>query len=80
MQGAQPSRKRRAKGRHRRPSAVHKAAQRAGMAAPVIAVSGAMAAAPAFMTAPQVHQALAQTGLLQLIFCTLLGAGLLLSR
>ena len=31
------------------------------MAAPVVAVSGAMAAAPAFMTAPQVHQALAET-------------------
>jgi LysM repeat protein len=53
--------KQRAKGRHRRPSAVQKAAQRAGMAAPVIAVSGAMAAAPAFMTASQVHQTLAET-------------------
>jgi LysM repeat protein len=31
------------------------------MAAPVIAVSGAMAVAPAFMTSPQAHQALAQT-------------------
>jgi LysM repeat protein len=31
------------------------------MAAPIVAVSGAMAAAPAFMTAPQVHQALAKT-------------------
>jgi LysM repeat protein len=31
------------------------------MAAPVVAVSGAMAAAPAFLTAPQVHQALADT-------------------
>jgi LysM repeat protein len=38
---------------------VHKAAQRAGMAAPAVAVSGAMAAAPVFITAPQVHQALA---------------------
>ena len=45
-----------------------KAAQRAGMAAPVVAVSGAMAAAPAFVSAP-VHTALAaardiQTGYL----------------
>jgi LysM repeat protein len=31
------------------------------MAAPIVAVSGAMAAAPAFMTAPQAHQALAKT-------------------
>jgi LysM repeat protein len=31
------------------------------MAAPVVAVSGAMAAAPAFMSAPAVHAALAQT-------------------
>jgi LysM repeat protein len=31
------------------------------MAVPVVAVSGAMAAAPAFMTAPQVHRALAET-------------------
>jgi LysM repeat protein len=31
------------------------------MAVPVVAVSGAMAAAPAFMTAPQVHKALAET-------------------
>jgi LysM repeat protein len=31
------------------------------MAAPVVAVSGAMAAAPVFMTASQVHQALADT-------------------
>jgi LysM repeat protein len=30
------------------------------MAAPVVAVSGAMAAAPAFMTAPQMHQALVE--------------------
>jgi LysM repeat protein len=38
---------------------VQKAAQRAGMAAPAVAVSGAMAAAPVFITAPQVHRALA---------------------
>jgi 1,4-dihydroxy-2-naphthoate octaprenyltransferase len=29
---------------------------------------------------PSLNQALAQTGLLQLVFCVLLGAGLLLSR
>src|SRR5258708_7379240 len=57
-----------ARGRHRRPSAVQKAAQRAGMAAPVVAVTGAMAVAPGLMAGPpaphalQAHQALARTG------------------
>ncbi|HEX3827382.1 MAG TPA: phage tail tip lysozyme [Sporichthyaceae bacterium] len=55
-QGAQPSGTQKAKGRHRRPSAVRKAA----LAAPVVMASGAMAVAPAFMTAPQAHLALAQ--------------------
>ena len=58
--GARPSRKQWAKGRHGRPSAAQKAARWAGMAAPVVAISGAMAIVPALMTAPQVHQALAQ--------------------
>jgi LysM repeat protein len=39
------------KGRHRRPSQVHKVAQRAGMAAPALAVSGALAAAPQALAA-----------------------------
>jgi LysM repeat protein len=38
---------------------VSKAAQRAGMAAPAVAVSGALAAAPAFVSAPSLHTALA---------------------
>src|SRR6201994_1492673 len=59
--GARPSRKQWAKARHRRPSAAQKAAQWAGMATPVVAISGAMAIVPALMTAPQVHQVLAQT-------------------
>jgi LysM repeat protein len=46
------------KGRHRRPSVAQKAAQRAGMAAPVVVVSGAMVAAPSLMTAPHAHQAI----------------------
>jgi len=46
--------KQKAKGRHRRPSAVQKAAQRAQIAAPVAMVSGAMVAAPALML-PQAH-------------------------
>jgi LysM repeat protein len=54
---AQPSGKQRAKGRHRRLSAVRKAARRAGIAAPVVVASGAMA----FMAAPLAHQALGQT-------------------
>ena len=59
--GAQPSRNQRAKGRHRRPSTVQKAAQRAGMAAPVVVASGAMAVVPAFMVAAPHVAALAQT-------------------
>ena len=39
------------KGRHRRPSQVQKVAQRAGMAAPALAVSGALAAAPQALAA-----------------------------
>jgi LysM repeat protein len=39
---------------------VSKAAQRASIAAPAVAVSGALAAAPAFMSASPVHEALAQ--------------------
>jgi hypothetical protein len=59
--GARPSRKQCAKGRHRLPSAAQKAAQWAGRAAPVVAISGAMAIGPALMSGPQVHQAVAQT-------------------
>jgi LysM repeat protein len=54
-QGALPSGNQKAKGRHRRPSAVRKAA----LAAPVVMASGAMAVAPAFMAAPAAHLALA---------------------
>ncbi len=39
------------RGRHKRPSQVQKAAQRAGMAAPAIAVTGALAAAPQLLAA-----------------------------
>ena len=39
------------RGRHKRPSQVQKVAQRAGMAAPAIAVSGALAAAPQLLAA-----------------------------
>jgi LysM repeat protein len=39
------------KGRHRRPSQVQKVAQRAGMAAPALAVTGALAAAPQALAA-----------------------------
>ena len=59
--GARPSRKQWAKGRHRLPSAAQKAAQWAGRAASVVAISGAMAIGPALMSGPQVHQAVAQT-------------------
>src|ERR1700761_1608680 len=59
--GARPSRKQWAKGRSRRPSAAQKAAQWAGRAVPVVAISGAMAIVPALTTGPQVHQAVAQT-------------------
>jgi LysM repeat protein len=62
VRSAQLSRTRKlsGKGRHRRPSPVQKAAQRAAVAGPVVAVSGALAAAPAFASTahgPQVHQA-----------------------
>jgi LysM repeat protein len=43
------------KGRHRRPSQVQKVAQRAGMAAPALAVSGALAAAPQALAATPAH-------------------------
>ncbi len=51
--GTRPSkgRKNRSKGRHKRPSQVQKVAKRAGMAAPAIAVSGALAAAPQLLAA-----------------------------
>ncbi len=51
--GTRPSkgRKSSSKGRHKRPSQVHKVAKRAGMAAPAIAVSGALAAAPQLLAA-----------------------------
>jgi LysM repeat protein len=51
--GTRPSkgRKSSSKGRHKRPSQVQKVAKRAGMAAPAIAVSGALAAAPQLLAA-----------------------------
>jgi LysM repeat protein len=39
-------------GRHRRPSQVQRAAQRAGLAAPALAVAGALAAAPQALASP----------------------------
>ena len=39
-------------GRHKRPSPVQKAAQRAGLAAPALAVAGALAATPQALAAP----------------------------
>ena len=59
--GARPSRKQWAKGRYGRPSAAQKVARWAGMAAPVVAISGAMAIGPALMSGPQAHQAVAKT-------------------
>jgi LysM repeat protein len=51
--GTRPSKDRNnsSKGRHRRPSQVQKVAKRAGMAAPALAVSGALAAAPQLLAA-----------------------------
>jgi murein DD-endopeptidase MepM/ murein hydrolase activator NlpD len=50
--GTRPSKGRKSsKGRHKRPSQVQKVAKRAGMAAPAIAVSGALAAAPQLLAA-----------------------------
>jgi LysM repeat protein len=47
----------RKRGRHRRPSQVQKAAQRAGRAAPTLAVAGAIAASPQALAAPLAIQA-----------------------